>query len=304
MIHDDKTFSSEGSLQELDTALLKVSERFSNYQRLPPFMENAVTAAGYAFEYAPDQLDLDAARFGFLDRGLKLDGLSVAEIGCNLGYFILRLASEYGCRATGFEPIEGFQTCIDRMAVIGEVESSIYVQPRGIGISDIATLSPVDLLIELNVLHHAGAVFDQVAVSELGGWEAYARARLTALALKGDYLLFQAGNSSGDDRLFPSESAGTFMHDMLSASGWEVVRVGSISDLTQLGYADTPGNRPENVMTYECHRNSDSGQVEYMRHGVLCGQLPTGLANRPIWLCRSLHSGAGDRLVRDLVRQP
>ena len=278
-------------MRALDALLVRVSERFSNYQRLPPYVDEIATNVGYSFEYASDQLDLDAARFEFLGRGLELGGLSVLEIGCNLGYFMLRLARENGCETKGYEPIATYKECIDRLAEIGGVAASVSIGPRGVGLADIADLPSADLLIELNVLHHAGPVFDAAAVTKCGGWSDYARARLSALATKADHLLFQTGNSSGNETLFASDSAATFMHAILSESDWEVLRIGSIADLEQLRYIDVPGDRPEMASTYACRRDPESDLVEYRRDGKLCGRLGTGLANRPIWLCRSRRRG-------------
>jgi hypothetical protein len=291
---DENLSVTTGSMRELDRLLLRVSERFSNYQRLPPYADKIAARLGYSFEYASDQLDLDGARFDFLGRGLKPDGLSVMEIGCNLGYFLLRLACENGCEARGYEPIAAYKDCIDRLAEIGCVDASVSVVPRGVGLADIAELPSVDLLIELNVLHHAGPVFDAPAVADSGGWADYARARLRALATKAEHLLFQTGNSAGNETLFASESAATFTHALLSESGWEVLRIGSVTDLAQLRYTDISGDQPELATAYACHRDPQTGLVEYLRDGELCGRLATGLANRPIWLCRSRYVSPGD----------
>lgn len=279
-------------LQALDELLLGVRHRFGNYQRLPPFMETILQREGYTLNYAVQQLDLDEARFGFLQQGLPLEGLAVTEIGCNLGYFLLRLAHENHCKTIGFEPIADYCTCIDRMAEIGGIADSVGVQFRGVHLADIDALPAADLIIELNVLHHASAVFDQEAVSQMGTWDGYAQARLSALALKGEYLLFQTGNSAGGETLFPSEDAALFTHRLLAAAGWQVLQIGSIPDLTSLDYEVSPGEQPARATTYQCRRNPDTDLVDYVRDGKLCGSLPTGLANRPIWLCRSQQFSA------------
>lgn len=279
-------------LQALDELLLGVRHRFSNYQRLPPFMETILEREDYALNYGVQQIDLDEARFRFLHDGLPLDGLAVTEIGCNLGYFLLRLAHESHCKTIGFEPIAAYCACIEQMAEIGRIADTVGVHARGVLLADIEDLPEADLIIELNVLHHAGAVFDQEAVSGMGTWDDYAHARLSALALKGEYLLFQTGNSAGNETLFPSEAAALFTHRLLAGAGWQVLQIGSIPDLTSLDYVGSPGDRPEQVTTYHCHRNPDSDLVDYVREEKLCGSLPTGLANRPIWLCRSQQFSA------------
>lgn len=260
--------------------------RFSNYQELPKFALNYLARAGVDIDYQKDQLSLDDARFAFLAEYWPAQPGRVAEIGSNIGYFCLRLAYEFRCIATGYEPISSYSRASSAIAELCELSDYCQFQADPINLKDIAKLEEVDLLIELNVLHHAGTVFDVDEVIALGSWRSYAVERLAQLKKRSEVLFFQTGNTSAGDALFPTEDAAVYMADILTEAGWRIVSVGAITDLTNFHYQSWSSENISDVQTYRCHRDSTTNLVKYYKSEKLAGALSTGLANRPIWICQ------------------
>lgn len=273
--------SSSELLNELASLLDQSAERFGNYQDLPDFIRQHFPA----LTYVKSQLSLDLPRWLFLDNQLNLVGSSVIEIGSNLGYFCLRLAKERGCQVIGFEPIADYAKASSIMANVSGVADLCQFNPRGVTLADIDALPESDLIIELNVLHHAGAVFDHDLAIGAAGWRNYAVARLGKLRQRGRRLFFQTGNSRGAETLFPSRDAVGFLKDILAEAGWKPVSVGGVLDPVNQIYDVFPVDKLDYFPVYDCQRNSDTGLVEYRRDGKLIGQHKTGLAARPVWIC-------------------
>ena len=65
-----------------------------------------------------------------------------------------------------------------------EWDKKVKFHSTPIKLNDIAKLKKADLLIELNVLHHAGSFYDQRNVSSVGDWRKYAINRLLEIDIK------------------------------------------------------------------------------------------------------------------------
>lgn len=274
--------SIAGLLQDLNSD----GFRFSNYQDLPKFALNYLARAGVDIDYRKDQLNLDNARFEFLSQHWPVQPGRVAEIGSNLGYFCLRLAHDFNCMTKGYEPIANYSRASSAIADLCELSDYCQFRADPVNIADIAKLEKVDLLIELNVLHHAGAVFDIDAVAARGGWRPYAVERLALLRMQTEVLFFQTGNTANGQALFPTEDAALYVADMLREAGWNILSVGAITDLAKFHYQSWSSQQLASVQTYRCHRDRTTNMVQYYLSDRLVGSLPTGLANRPIWICQ------------------
>jgi hypothetical protein len=259
--------------------------RFSQYQAIPDFIRSALPSVGKA-AYEKQQLDLDGPRYDFLVEQTKLHNLRVTEIGSNLGYFGLRLAHDFNCQYLGFEPLQAYCRAAGVMAEAVGLASRCRFTPMPVGLADIPALPDSDLIVELNVLHHGGAIFDRDAVDRYGSWMNYAVARLGALRKKASALLFQTGNVADNRSLFPTEQAVSFVFNLLSTAGWTPLRFGTVEDLVLLTYVSRDARRRAQARTYVCRRNPATNMVEYRVGGRLVGSLITGLANRPIWFCK------------------
>lgn len=272
------------NLEHLEQVLAEGDVRFSKYQSIPDFVRDKLVGLGGKIVYSPNQIDLDARRFQFLKTVLPREAVTVVEIGANLGYFGLSLAHDRPCKYIGYEPLEFCVSAASALAELGDVSSHCEFRNEPVDLKDIRNLPDADLIIELNVLHHAGALFDKDQMQKLG-WRAYGLARLKALRERSARLFFQTGNSAGNETLFQSIDAVEFVFDLLNSAGWKVRNVGTIDDLESLEYVSHSYKNRDAARTYTCRRDPVSNLVEYQLDGSVVGHLKTGLANRPLWYC-------------------
>ena len=169
---------------ELNQLLEKNLDKFGNYQTFPKSFlkkfKNIVSP-----RYSINQVKLDYARYKFLVENIKLNNIDIVEFGSNLGYFCLSIAQDYNSFITGYEPIGHYSRCSQIISELMEWDKKVKFHSTPIKLNDIAKLKKADLLIELNVLHHAGSFYDQRNVSSVGDWRKYAINRL--LEIKNRY---------------------------------------------------------------------------------------------------------------------
>ena len=275
-------------LDELRRLLASTAQRFTHYQNLPISL---LSKYGYDLigEYEPEQLSLDASRLKFLEKHIDLQGLKVTEIGSNLGFFCLQLAETHQAVVTGFEPIESYARASTLMAGLLSLPKQNYqFISSGVTLSDISFISNCDLVIELNVMHHAGSLFDCEVVENSGGWMQYATKRLAAIREKAKYLYFQTGNMKNGEPLFASENSIEVVAEVLGNSGWSVDAIGMLKDLSaqNLEYESYLMSDVDEIPRYQCRRNPRTDKVEYLnlQTGIKTS-LVTGLGNRPLWIC-------------------
>ena len=151
----------------------------------------------------------------------------------------------------------------------------------------IAELPSSDLLICLNVLHHAGRSFALEDVGDISAWRDYALRYLSALRQRGGWLLFQIGNLLDGKPLCAGEDVLPFTLDLLRESGWDVMACGVISDFESLHYDSYAAKEVQSAPVFHCRRNAESGFVDYFQADKRVAQMITGLAQRPIWLCKN-----------------
>lgn len=254
---------------------------FTNYQEIPSFiLKNFKNSINFN-EYKQKQIKLDTPRYKFLIKNTKVPK-NVLEIGSNIGFFILNLSYYYKCKTIGFEPIKKYSNLTNEFAKLSKIQKMIKSNPKPINIKNIKNLPKSDLIIELNVLHHAGNYFDNEAVKKLGGWRNYAKKRLQLLRKKTSNLFFQTGNS-GKETLFPSEKSVEFISELLKESGWKIKAFGTISNLDELKYKKGNLKNKSSYSNYECKRNKKL--VDYKKNNKLVKSMITGMAARPLWIC-------------------
>jgi len=263
--------------------LLAYDAHSRRYQAIPDFIVEKLghVAAGYSSE----QLHWDAPRYAWIDQALPNTVRSSVELGSSLGYFSLSLAKERGFAVEGFEPVKDYAEASNLFAALTGLQAQAKFHPRGIGIDDIATLPALDCLITLNVLHHAGNIYDRAAVERRGGWLAYARDYLGRAAERFGHMIFQTGNVVKGDAHFPSEAAIDTLVSLLEASGWQVQSIGVIMNFDDLGYETFDRASLEQIPRIGCRRNPDTGLVEYRVGDSILAALAYGSLQRPLFHC-------------------
>jgi len=273
-------------LSNLKELLESNNGRFSNYQELAPCVLDKI-GKYISKTYSQNQIPLDRVRYNWLIKQIKPNRMSVIEIGSNLGYFILRLASEFNASVKAYEPVFEYSKATSLMAELCDLAKNISCISDGLLKEDLFKLSKSDLIINLNVLHHAGVEYDSESLKNAGGWQNYFLEYLSILSQKGQRLFLQTGNISSEKRLFSMEDAVPYINSLLKRSGWNTKAVGIIEDFDKLSYSTYSSSELDRVPNTLCTRNKDTGLVDYFRNNKLCVSFPTGLAARPLWYCES-----------------
>jgi len=275
-------------IEMVASLLKKDTGRFSNYQKIPEFVLEKIPDLRN-IDYCQSQMELDTPRYKWLKERYRSDDFTVVEIGANLGYFAMTLAEECNARATVYEPIAEYAEVCRILCRVLKLQDKIQVSSRSIAIDDLESISSSDLIIHLNVLHHAGSSFDVAQIDSISDWHRYAHRYLRRLSKKASYLFFQTGNMWKNKPLFPSETTLSLIANLLEDSNWVVEEIGVIEDLSKMHYKNYHAESIEEIPRIYCRRNQKTNLVEYYREGRAIGSCGTGSAQRPLWFCRSKH---------------
>jgi hypothetical protein len=201
------------------------ASKHSQYQSLPAFVSEVI---GYQ-EVIDQGWRGDASRLDYIrSRRLPASGEHWADFGANTGYFTLSLAKEHPeTHFTAIEANDNHARFIRRIAEAFKM-TNVTVQSAALGLNDLGSVPSVDVLLHLNVIHHAGHDFDQAHVPTIAAFDAYAVRYLRALRARAQEMVFQMGSNWGGDKALPlvPVSADTeklnLMAGYLVNAGWEL----------------------------------------------------------------------------------
>ncbi|MGC3983327.1 MAG: class I SAM-dependent methyltransferase [Pseudorhodoferax sp.] len=158
------------------------------YQQLPAFLvrDFGVTAP------VDERWRGDRTRLDYLRTRIDFHGLRVVDIGANTGFFSLTLAHDDAAQVTAVEPDpanSAFLRAVAQHYGLGQMQTS----STPVTLDTVAALPASDLVLLLNVLHHAGDDFDRRHVPEPGALAAYMTEYLSRLARTTERMVFQLG---------------------------------------------------------------------------------------------------------------
>ena len=190
-------------IKDLKNTLESYDFRFSNYQDIPSFILQKIPEL-QKIKYKKNQIDLDSKRYEWIEKNLPKDINKICEIGSNLGYFAFSLANYYPFIVDAYEANESYTSVCNIFTKLVELESKLKFYSQSIDINGIDSLKKYDLIINLNVLHHAGIFFDKSIISNKQDWIDYAILYMQKLNKISKYLIFQTGNMSKGKAIFSS----------------------------------------------------------------------------------------------------
>lgn len=266
--------------------LLEFTDRFSHYQQIPPCALQCFPDDMREI-YRTKQGNLDDRRYEWITANLHIENTTVADLGANLGYFTLRLASEFGAHVDAYEPLLEYGELIRWFSEMCDLDSKIRVHQTVVGRKEIDQLKKVELFLHLNVLHHAGVFFDQGIVNSTDDWTTYSNDHISQLSKVTKTLVIQVGNMWKGNVLFNSEESVPFITNMLIKNGWNVDKIGVISDFDSLVYETYEVDKSHLIPRVHIYRNEKSELVDYFIGGHQVASRESGLAQRPIFLCTS-----------------
>ena len=146
----------------------------------------------------------DAPRLDFITAHLDPSpGARLADIGANTGYFTLNLAERYpDCRAVAYEMNPRHAEFI-RLTATAFALNNAEVQTQSCNLVGLDALPDYDVVLLLNVLHHAGFDFDPQVADHNAAFAAHAVAYLSKLRRRARRLVFQIGSNRGGDKARP-----------------------------------------------------------------------------------------------------
>lgn len=199
--------------------------KHANYQNVPAFVRDAL---GYQ-ESIDESWRGDTARYAYLLQELDLyPGQRVADVGANTGFFVLSLAQRFpDCYFVAYETNPNHVDFI-RLVVEAFGLANVSVQASSIDLQGVQDLPAFDVLLHLNVLHHAGHDFDRGKVNAPQDIDRYAAAYLGSLADKSSIMAFQTGYNWGGDKarpIIPPQNQPDMVRWLVSLferTGWQI----------------------------------------------------------------------------------
>lgn len=222
--------------------------KHSAYQTVPDFVAEAI-------DYQV-QIDEgwrgDRVRLRWFERVLAgRHGGRWADFGANTGFFCLSLAKADPSREV--LAIEGNPNHAKFIRTIAEGFNlrNLEVLSRAVEIEDLELLPEVDVMLHLNVLHHAGSDFDSGKLKTPKDFLHYARNYLELLRGRVGTLVFQMGTNLWGDKTKPiinyADDTGKLLMfaALLRDAGWQVDRVAyptRPAEDRDIEYVDLPRN--------------------------------------------------------------
>ena len=103
----------------------------------------------------------------------------MTDIGSNLGYMCIKFNEKFGVKCLGYEYEK---PTYNKAKKIINNKSNIKYLNRGLKISTIKFLDKTDLIVHLNVLHHAGHMYDKKLINNSKDWVKYSTRYLKILS--------------------------------------------------------------------------------------------------------------------------
>ncbi len=263
------------------SALYGETSKHAQYQTLP---ESVALKLGLQFdvneEWRGDRTRYPVIRQAIAGWGAK----SVIDVGANTGFFTLSIAEDFpAVQVTACEPNAAHAEIVRLLAeVAGRANVTVTETPASL--SNLQAFESHDVVLHLNILHHAGSDFDKALVASVEDFERYGVSYLAALRQLGSRLVFQMGYNWGGNKELPivqrDDQAGKveFNRRMLESAGWHIDAVAFAS-----------GKDPDQPISYDRH---EPGQLPHgpALQGWLEAKYDTRVWSefyqRPIWFCR------------------
>lgn len=174
------------------------------YQSLPAFVSNALNLQ-FVID---DTWRGDAVRLDHILRYAQVANWPTdgrwCDFGANTGFFSLSLAHEFPrSEVLAIEANPNHASFIDTIAQAFSMRQRLKVLASGITLDTLSDIGCHDVMLHLNVLHHAGADFDQEHVRSVLDFGTYAENYLRCLQGATSRLVFQMGSNLWGDKSLP-----------------------------------------------------------------------------------------------------
>ena len=278
---------SKQKLKQKLKLLYRDSSKHSSYQNVPAFVKNEL---GYV-EKINEEWRGDSARIFYILKQLDFSpGFTVGDIGANTGFFSLSLANQF--KKTNFIAYEINKNHFEHVRLIVNYFNlnNLNVVKLLINKNNIIKLCYHDILLHLNVLHHAGFDFDKKLEKNLNVFEKYALDYLSKIRCKTKLLVFQMGSNWGGDKNIPivesDDDVGKIIYisNLFARSGWLVkkIAVATRNSLNTIVYENLPQNIIRKLQSFQYPDN-----LSMIIKNLNPGQFNGEFYRRQIFICDS-----------------
>jgi hypothetical protein len=251
--------------------------RHSNYQN---FIESK-------YIKNKNYINLDEIRFDWIKKIIKSSDKikSITDIGSNLGYMCLKFNEHFKTQSVGYEYEK--PTFIKANKIKNKIKDVKYIN-KGLNISNLSKIKKTDLLVHLNVLHHAGHMYDKKLIKSKNDWTKYSIKYLNLLTKKSKYLFFQTGNVNFNKNYFENNETFNILPLILKQAGWKIIKIGNIDfSKKKIGYKSFDPRDINKIPIIECKREKKTNKVIYTRGKKILLKYESGFLQRPLFWCVS-----------------
>ena len=255
---------------------MKLNSRHSHYQDFSEYKKNS-----------NKKINLDKLRFEWVEKILNHNHqiLRMTDIGSNLGYMCIKFNEKFGTECIGYEYEK---PTYNKAKKIIKNKSNIKYFNKGLKISTIKFLDTTDLIVHLNVLHHAGHMYDKKFIKNSQDWIKYSIKYLNILSKKSKYLFFQTGNVNYGKNYFLNEETFDLLPKILKVAGWKIENIGIINfSKIKLKYETRNLSEIKKFPKILCQRDNKSKKVFYYIKNKLIFKYDSGFLQRPLFWCKS-----------------
>lgn len=222
----------------LQSALRDLTE-CAGYSRLPPRLVQL-----YPQVSQPDDVHGVVARLGAMQSVLANDNLgTMQDLGGNAGYFCLSLIdSGRATSATVYDVLPHTLAAGRKMAELLGIADKIKYVERKIDLDFVRDLPKSDTFICLNLLHHAGLLFDQDKVREQG-WATYIQEFLRIIRGKSRIAIIGMAfdHTAPVNWDVPVGTGAQVFQKYVEDAGWSVRYYANVRELERLGVDGAKG---------------------------------------------------------------
>jgi len=240
-------------------------------------------------------INTDELRFSFFKKIIssKIKFKSVTDIGSNLGYFCLKFNDFFKVNCIGYEYEK--LTYLRANKLKKKLKNIKYLN-KGLNLSNLDKIDKTDIVLNLNVLHHAGHMYDKKIVrlknkknyNSKMDWAVYASKYLKILSRKSKYMFFQTGNVNFNINHFENTETFKILPSILNKGGWKIINIGVIQfSGSDIFYKMYKKKDIKKIPLITCKKNNKNGIVTYYSKDKPIFKYKTGFLQRPIFWCVS-----------------